>query len=156
MQPKPRTPQTPEEYLYNYLNVPMLKNGREIEPARLKGFTGILEGRDGKPDSRIAVVYYKMNAFIFGGEVREQGRFNEFDPKFLESINTFRPISSREIEGQKPKTIHYVKATGATTFEALGEALKLDPFEVQDLRLINGYYPTGEPKPGEWIRIFRQ
>jgi predicted Zn-dependent protease len=49
-----------------------------------------------------------------------------------------------------------VKATNATTFEALGEELKLDKYELQDLRLINGYYPTGEPKPGEWIRIFRQ
>ena len=117
---------------------------------------GILPGEEGNPDQRIAVVYYKLNAYIFVGEVTQQGSFGEFDKKFLESIETFRPISNREIEGQKPQTIHYVKATGATTFEALGEQLKLDPFEVQDLRLINGYYPTGEPRPGEWIRIFRQ
>ena len=156
MQPKPRTPQTPEEYLYNYLDVPMLRDGREIAPARLKGFTGILPGEEGKPDSRIAVVFYKMNAYLFGGEVQQQERFAEFDPLFLQSIETFRPITSREIEGQKPKTVQYVKATERTTFAALGEHLKLDEFEVQDLRLINGYYPTGEPKPGEWIRIFRQ
>jgi hypothetical protein len=49
-----------------------------------------------------------------------------------------------------------VKATDLTTFDAIGEQLGLDLYEVQDLRLINGYYPTGEPKPGEWIRIFRQ
>lgn len=156
MKPLARTAQSPEEYIYNYLNIPTLRDGREINPARLKGFTGIIPGEEGNPDQRFAVVYYKLNAYLFGGEVASQENFSEFDEKFLESIDTFRPISSREIEGQKPKTIHYVKATGATTFEALGEALKLDPFEVQDLRLINGYYPTGEPKPGEWIRIFRQ
>lgn len=156
MAPLPRTPQTAEEYLYNYLDIAHLKEGREIQPARLKGFTGILPGEDGKPDQRIAVVYYKLNAFLFTGEVAGQDDFEEFDEKFLKSVSTFRPISNREIEGQKPKTIHYVKATGATTFEALGEHLKLDPFEVQDLRLINGYYPTGEPRDGEWIRIFRQ
>lgn len=156
MQPQPRTPQAPEEYLYNFLDVPMLKDGREISPARLKGYTGILPGENGEPDQRIAVVYYKMAAFLFGGEVRQQADFNAFDPQFLKSINTFRPISTREIEGQKPKTVHYVKATERTTFAALGEHFGLDIFEVQDLRLINGYYPTGEPKPGEWIRIFRQ
>ncbi len=156
MMVQPRTPQTAEEYLYNHLDVSQLRDGRQIKPARLKGFTGILPGPDGNPDQRIAVVFYKLNAYIFIGEVARQKRFGEFDEKFLESIDTFRPISNREIEGQKPKTIHYVKATSATTFEALGEHLGLDAFEVQDLRLINGCYPTGEPKPGEWIRIFKQ
>ncbi len=156
MKPHPRTMQTPEEYLYNYLNVPQLRDGREIQPARLSGFAGILPGEDGQPDQRVAVVFYKLNAYLFSGEVAESGDFAEFDPLFMESIDTFRPISSREIEGQKPKTIHYVKATGATTFEALGKELKLDEYEVEDLRLINGYYPSGEPRPGEWIKIFRQ
>jgi predicted Zn-dependent protease len=156
MQPHPRTPQTAEEYLYNYLDIDQLRDGREISPARLKGYTGILPGTSGNPDQRIAVVYYKLNAYLFVGEVGDQKSFGEFDAQFLESIDTFRPISNREIEGQKPKTIHYVKATEATTFAALGEYLKLDEFETQDLRLINGYYPTGEPKPGEWIKIFRQ
>ena len=156
MQPLPRTPQTPEEYVYNYLDISQLRDGREISPARLKGFTGILPGQEGNPDQRIAVVYYKLNAYLFAGEVARQETFSEFDEKFLESIDTFRPIANRELEGQKPKVIHYVKATSATTFAALGEELRLDPFEVDDLRLINGYYPTGEPKPGEWIRIFRQ
>lgn len=156
MKPHPRTPQTPEEYLYNYLDISHLQDSREIHPARLKGFTGILPGQDGNPDQRIAVVFYKLNAYLFTGEVAQQESFGEFDEKFLESINTFRPVSNREIEGQKPETIHYVKATGVTTFEALGEHLKLDPYEVQILRLINGYYPAGEPHPGEWIRIFRQ
>lgn len=156
MKPHPRTPQTPEEYLYNYLDISELREGREISPARLKGFTGVIPGQDGNPDQRLAVIFYKLKAYLFFGEVNQQESFDEFDEKFLEAFETFRPISNREIEGQKPKTIHYVKATSSTTFEALGEALKLDPFEVQDLRLINGYYPSGEPQAGEWIRIFRQ
>lgn len=156
MKPHPRTPQTAEEYLYNYLDITVLREGREISPARLKGYTGIVPGQDGNPDQRIAVIYYKLKAYLFLGEVIQKKDFDAHDDLFLEVFETFRPISSREISGQKPRTIHYVKATGATTFEALGEALKLDQYEVQDLRLINGYYPTGEPKPGEWIRIFRQ
>jgi predicted Zn-dependent protease len=156
MQPLARTAQTPEEYLYNYLDVSYLRDGREISPARLKAFTGILPGQDGKPDQRIAVVYYKLNAYVFSGEVTRQENFEQFDEMFRQAIDTFRPVSSREIEGQKPRTIHYVKATGATTFAALGEHLGLNEYEVQDLRLINGYYPSGEPQPGDWIRIFRQ
>jgi len=156
MLPTARTAQSPEEFLYNQLNIAQLSDGEEIKPAGLKGFTGILPGEDGKSDRRIAVVYYKLTAYVFTGESSEAKDFSENDSLFMESIATFRPISKREIEGQKPKKIHYVKATGATSFEALAQALKLDQSELEDLRMINGQYPSGEPKPGDWIKIFRQ
>ena len=121
MAPIARTSQTPEEYLYNYLKVSKLDQGSAIAPAGLKGFSGILRGGGDQPDSRIAVIYYKLNAFVFIGEVNKAEQFAEADKLFVKSISTFRPISRREIEGQKPKRIHYVKATNATTFEKLGK-----------------------------------
>jgi predicted Zn-dependent protease len=156
MAPIARTSQTPEEYLYNYLKVSKLDQGSAIAPAGLKGFSGILRGGGDQPDSRIAVIYYKLNAFVFTGEVNKAEQFAEADKLFVKSISTFRPISRREIEGQKPKRIHYVKATNATTFEKLGKALKLSASEVDDLRIINGHYPSGEPQAGDWIKIFKQ
>ncbi len=168
MRPIARTTQSPEEYLYNYLKVSQLKDGKAIAPARLKGFSGILPGGDKGPDSRIAVVYYKLNAYLFIGELSDQKpaavektptepkTFAEVDKQFVAAINTFRPISSREIAGQKPKTIQYVKATNATTFDKLNKALNLNAVDREDLRIINGYYPSGEPKAGDWIKIFKQ
>ena len=154
--PIARTAQSPEEYLYNFLKVAKLDQGRQISPAGLKGFTGILPGQGEQPDQRIAVIYYKLNAYLFTGAVDNQEQFAETDKLFLKSIESFRPISRREIEGQKPKTIHYVVATGATTFEGLGKALNLNPTEIDDLRIINGHYPSGEPNAGDWIKIFKQ
>jgi predicted Zn-dependent protease len=71
-------------------------------------------------------------------------------------IDTFRPISGRELAGATPKKVHYVKATSATTYEGLAQHLKLDANETDELRLMNGDYPTGEPKAGEWIKIVQQ
>jgi len=156
MTPIARTSQSPEEYLYNYLRVAKLEQGSAIAPAGLKGFSGILPGTGDKPDSRIAVIYYKLNAFVFKGEVDKAEQFAETDKLFSQTITTFRPISRREIDGQKPKKIHYVKATNATTFDKLGKALKLSASEVDDLRIINGHYPSGEPRAGDWIKIFKQ
>ena len=156
MVPIARTSQTPEEYLYNHLKVAKLDQGIAIAPAGLKGFSGILPGSGDKPDSRIAVIYYKLNAYIFTGEVTRAELFPAADKLFKQSIATFRPISRREIEGQKPKRIHYVKATNATTFDKLGKALQLSTSEIDDLRIINGHYPSGEPKAGDWIKIFKQ
>jgi predicted Zn-dependent protease len=156
LQAMARTAQGPEEFLYNYLNVAQLREGKIIAPARLKGFTGILPGTNGAADSRIALVYYKLNAYLFTGEVTQQADFTEADKLFIDAINSFRPISNREIQGQKPQTVHYVKATTATTFTGLAKALKLSSTDIDDLRIINGYYPSGEPKAGEWIKIFRR
>ena len=156
MKPQPRTMQTPEEFLYNHLNMAQLRDGHEILPARLKGYTGILPGRGLQPDRRVAVVYYKLNAFLFTGEVKDAARFEELDLDLMAAIETFRPVSNRELAGQKPAKLHYVKATSATTFAALGQQLKLNQYETDELRLINGYYPSGEPKPGEWIKIYVQ
>ena len=156
MVPIARTSQSPEEYLYNHLKISKLEQGSAIAPAGLKGFSGILPGSGDKPDSRIAVIYYKLNAYIFTGEVTRAELFPAADKLFKQSIATFRPISRREIEGQKPKRIHYVKATNATTFDKLGKALQLSTSEIDDLRIINGHYPSGEPKAGDWIKIFKQ
>lgn len=156
VRPQARTVQTPEEYLYNQLRIGQLRDGREIQPARLKGFTGILPGTSGQPDQRIAVVYYKMNAWLFTGAVTDAAKFAEYDKEFLASVDTFRPVSNREIAGQSPTRLHYVKATSATTFAALAQELKLNEQQANELRLINGHYPRGEPKPGDWIKIFVQ
>ncbi|NND44361.1 MAG: M48 family metalloprotease [Xanthomonadales bacterium] len=156
MEVKGRTAQEPEEYIYNQLDLPQLSDGRSIEPARLKGYTGVLKGEGGAPDQRVAVIYYKMNAYIFKGEVTDGASFDDFDKQFLDAINTFRPISSREIAGKAPTRIHYVKANENTTFAALAEELGLNARELDDLRIVNGYYPAGEPRPGDWIKIFKQ
>ena len=133
-----------------------LREGKVIAPARLKGFTGILPGTQGSSDNRIAVIYYKLNAYLFSGEVKDPARFVETDKSFLASINTFRPISSREIQGQRPQRVQYVRATSATTFAGLAKALKLSATDIEDLRIINGLYPSGEPVAGQWIKIFKR
>jgi predicted Zn-dependent protease len=102
------------------------------------------------------VIYYKLNAYLFTGEVKDQASFADTDKLFLASVNTFRPISSREIQGQRPQRVHYVKATSITTFTGLAKALKLSTADIEDLRIINGLYPSGEPVAGQWIKVFKR
>ena len=74
----------------------------------------------------------------------------------MESINTFRPISSAEIAGQKPKVMKYLKVESAKTYEEIANTEGLNKRDIDTLRIINGHYPTGEPTVGQWIKIFRQ
>lgn len=150
-----RTVQSPEEYIYNTLKMPPLSNGREFEPAGLPAYTGTYKNSAGKT-IRIGVVYYKLDAYIFSGEVKDekdQKAYAELDKQMLQAMASFRTITQREIEGLTPQRLKYVKATSATRFDALAKQLKLGRYGEDELRLINGYYPNGEPKPGEWIKI---
>jgi len=97
-----------------------------------------------------------MNAYLITGEVTDAAEFASIDPLFMTSINTFRPISNREIAGQRPQTIHYIQADDSTSFSALAKRFKLNAEDIENLRLINGLYPKGEPEAGQWIKIFKR
>jgi predicted Zn-dependent protease len=229
MQRLARTAQSPEEFLYNQMNVAAVKSGEAIAPARLKGFSGILKepsaslnkepsaspnekpsaslneepsaslnekplaslnkepsasinekpsaSLNKKPNEkplassnknpaatppsttksvRVAVIYYKLYAYVFRGEVVDGDNFVEQDALFMDAIKTFRPISRAEIAGQKPQRVHYIRATGNTTFSGLAKAFGLSKKDVDILRVINGLYPAGEPSAGDIIKVFKQ
>ena len=154
-----RTAQSPEEYLFNQLKVTEVAEGENISPARLNGFTGKLKetGEDNKENTvRVAVIFYKLHAYLFRGEVSNPDDFANFDKLFMEAISTFRTISQAEIDGQQPQKVHYIKATGNTTFDGLAQYFNLKRSDVAILRVINGLYPAGEPKAGQVIKVFKR
>jgi predicted Zn-dependent protease len=69
----------------------------------------------------------------------------------LEAEGSFRPLSAQDRAAARPwalKTVAYPK--GGFT-----ELAKTSPIERADqqLRLINGYYGGGEPKPGQSVKV---
>ncbi|TFH68461.1 hypothetical protein E3W66_00420 [Gammaproteobacteria bacterium LSUCC0057] len=157
---QPRTLQSPEEFLYNQLKLSPLQQGSAISPAGLAGYSGIGLDDSGAPYQRIALIYYRYSAYLVVAEVapalRNSAAFANADKLFMQSINTFRPISQREIDGQKPARLNYVKANERSSIAAISAELGLSDSEQDQLRLINGLYPRGEPEPGQWLKIFRQ
>jgi predicted Zn-dependent protease len=77
------------------------------------------------------------------------------DERFMASIRSFRPSRTARRSTTKSKTLHYVKANERTNFALLAKHVKLGKYTEEQLRLLNGYYPRGEPAPGEWIKIVK-
>ena len=77
------------------------------------------------------------------------------DERFMASIRSFRPSRSARRSTTKSKVLHYVKANERTNFALLAKHVKLGKYTEEQLRLLNGYYPRGEPAPGEWIKIVK-
>ncbi len=157
---KPRTTQSPQQFIKHTLGIPLLKKSQPFVQARMPGHRGLVAAHSNAPEQRLAVLYYGRKAFIFSGVARADGAHNrtlsEADDKiYMGIVQSFRPLSRRALAAQEPRRIHYVKALPGATYAELARRLHLGKNGEDDLRLINNDYPVGEPRAGTWIKIIR-
>jgi len=116
-----------------------------------------LKDSDGESfPERVAVIYQANRVYIFTGTIATQEDGVNYDEMFVNTVRTFRPVRVANPQNLKSQKIHYVKANENTTFAALARLSPIKQYAEEELRLLNGYYPSGEPKPGEWIKIVQQ
>ncbi len=119
-----------------------------IEQFGLNGATGIASS--GGQSVRLAVIDHSYR-FLFEGEAPNLAAA---DSEFRTIIDSFRPLTAREKVTGTSQTLHYIQVPRGATFASLASSVKLPDAENQ-LRLINGYYPTGEPRTGDWVKVIR-
>ncbi|MDP2562585.1 M48 family metalloprotease [Psychrobium sp. 1_MG-2023] len=143
---------SPSNYLRKIAKTEVLHRSEDFSQYGLNGHTGIITSNSGEEDQRIAVLFQGRRAYVLTGSVFKPQADTDYDKLFLESIHSFRPQRSQRSK-PKSKKIHYVKANAHTSIDALAKHLKIGAYPAQKIRLINGLYPRGEPKLGEWIKI---
>ncbi|GAB1261365.1 M48 family metalloprotease [Aurantivibrio plasticivorans] len=147
----------PDEYIRTQLGIELLMNSQPFVQHGLIGHTGLAQLSGETSPQRIAVLYQNRRVYIFRGRVLKspQGEEIDYDALFLSSIRSFQPTRVADYSNVKSYKIHYVKTNKNTTFAALAQLSPLRRYAEQELRLLNGYYPNGEPRPGEWIKIIK-
>jgi len=149
-----RTNEAPAQFIKKRLGIHPLRKSESFNQFGMPGHTGVMDGEQGG-DARLAVIYYGRAAVVFRGQAAPGVDAKAMDDAMLTIIRSFAPLSPRQLGNREPQRIHYVKATSDTTFAALANHLRLGTYGEEMLRLINGYYPRGEPAAGEWIKIIR-
>jgi predicted Zn-dependent protease len=119
-----------------------------LEQYGLAGSTAIASS--GGQSVRLAVIDHGYR-FLFEGEAPD---LTAADADFRTIIDSFRPLAAREKVTGTSHTLHYIQVPRGATFASLASSVKLPDAENQ-LRLINGYYPTGEPRTGDWVKVIR-
>jgi len=120
-----------------------LSDQRELEQFGLSGSTAIASA--GGNSKRLAVLDHRYR-FLFEG--------TGADADALTVIESFRPLVAKETAKGPSRTLHYVQVPRGATLESLSSGARIPDAEDQ-LRLINGYYPVGEPRIGDWIKTIR-
>ena len=125
-----------------------VSNMETLEQYGLNGTTAVASS--GGQSARLAVIDHSYR-FLFEGDASD---FATADPAFRTIIDSFRPLTAREKVTGTSHTLHYIQVPRGATFASLASGVKLPDAENQ-LRLINGYYPTGEPRTGDWVKVIR-
>ena len=119
-----------------------------LEQYGLTGSTAVASS--GGQSVRLAVIDHSYR-FLFEGEAPD---LNSADAGFRTIIDSFRPLTAKEKVTGTSHTLHYIQVPRGATFASLASSVKLPDAENQ-LRLINGYYPSGEPRTGDWVKVIR-
>jgi predicted Zn-dependent protease len=126
-----------------------LTAGAELDQAGLKGYTAIASTSAGS--RRLAAIDYKNLTYLFEGEA---SNFASSDQTLLTMVESFRPMHPKERESSDHHYIHYIQVPRGATLASLAAGIRIPDTEAI-LRLINGFYPRGEPRTGDWIKVIR-
>ena len=143
---------TPQTFIEQRLEVTNLTQGKVLSQAGLNGYMGVVPAKGDNPAVRLAVIFHNNNAYVFRA-MNKPGEEVNFDPFFQVVIKSFRPLKSSEFRLATGLKIKYIKAGRNTRYASLAKRSPLEDHAEQQLRLMNGDFPRGEPKPGEWIKV---
>ena len=126
-----------------------LSTGTELDQAGLKGYTAVAS--NGTTARRLAVIDYNNLSYMFEGKASS---FATQDAALLAIIESFRPMHPKERQTGTARYVHYIQVPRGATMASLAASIRIPNAEAQ-LRLLNGLYPRGEPRTGDWIKVIK-
>ncbi|UTW09552.1 M48 family metalloprotease [Pseudomonas benzenivorans] len=129
-----------------------LVDQRELQQAGLKGHSAIIPGSTAR---RVAVLLHGARAYLFVAAVRGGASLESQDARFLEVIQSFRPITAAERKLAQPLRLRMISAKPGQQMADLARQSKLPGDAEASLRLLNNLYPVGEPRPGDRLKVVR-
>jgi predicted Zn-dependent protease len=155
--PKPEK-KGPREFLLEQLKGASISKGEAITVNDMDGYTLVtrrgspLDGGEGPV--RWAVLYRDKSAFLFGGASRSGASgLPADDGLFQSSIQTMRSLKPSEYPLAQPYRIKIIKATEQTKLDDYVKAVPVEKYKKEELLLLNGLYPNGKVKAGEYLKV---
>lgn len=145
----------PREYLVQRLNLKDLSHGEEIQHQGLTGYTAIAPSDTpfGRRPTRVVVLYFKDKAYVFAGAAKNADKPFDYDREFVDTARSFHALTEQERALARPQRLRVVRAAAGQRRADLARTSPIPNHPEAQLRLINGFYPAGEPAPGQLLKI---
>lgn len=143
----------PRLFLRDKMGIGALQKSEKLEQYRLLGHTGTTVSPETGNTQRVAAIYLGPRVFTFRAEITDTESVDEIDAELLTSIRTFRAIQQGETAAGTEAKIKFVQASEFFDFSVVAQSSRIANYPEESLRLLNGYYPTGTPEAGEWVKL---
>ena len=152
----PTEDQTPESYIKETLGRDDVASGEMLEIGTYQGYLGEIENSDPKLSARLmAVIFKDRDVFVFDAKQRGNGDPEDFKQVFLSILLSIKSMSGEDSRLINQQRLELAFAQPGDTFEQLAKYSPLTSNAAETLRVINGFFPNGQPRAGDILKIVK-
>ncbi len=133
-----------------------LDAGARYDNGTLSGYPAAFAAgsQQGKPVV-VAAVVFNGSQYLIAGMARDKPTYARERDTLRAAINSFRAITPAEKRAARPYVLQVISVQPGMTMAGLARQSPLEADAESQLRLLNDLYPSGEPKPGQRLKIVR-
>ncbi|ORU90269.1 MAG: peptidase M48 [Cycloclasticus sp. symbiont of Poecilosclerida sp. M] len=148
---------TPRKFMRTVLNIDQTVSEQALNINGFRGHTAVVLGKVyGKQQKiRASVLFVGSRAFIFLASAKQNNLFSQYDKQFMSSIKSFSRLSKADYKIVKELKISLVRSSNKTRLAALAGTSPIALHAEDQLRLLNGIFPSGEVKQGDLMKKIR-
>ena len=152
----PTEDQTPESYIKETLGRDDVASGEMLEIGTYQGYLGEIENSDPKLSARLmAVIFKDRDVFVFDAKQRGNEDPEDFKQVFLSILLSIKSMSGEDSRLINQQRLELAFAQPGDTFEQLAKYSPLTSNAAETLRVINGFFPNGQPRAGDVLKIVK-
>ena len=151
----PKEEQTPEQYVADTLKrAEDVASGESFTVGGFDAYLCNLNVDDGKYAVRmIGIIYKDGGVYLFKGDARQGADPEQFAKDVRATMETFRDMTAADLRTANDQRIRVIDARPGDTYASLAKKTSIQRFPEENLRLLNGDHPVGEPRAGDRIKI---
>jgi predicted Zn-dependent protease len=148
---------TPREFMLQRMGLSNLRQGKTFSNSGQEGYSAIADGKTpwGTRPVRYVVVYKGGSAYIFAGAAKNRNNPAQYDAEILATAQSFHPLSSTEQTLASEQRLEIIRAPRGARYADLAKKSPIANYPEQQLRLLNGQYPSGEPAAAQLLKVIR-
>jgi predicted Zn-dependent protease len=145
----------PREFMLQRMDLENMRQGEPFTAGELQGYTAIADGKTpwGTRDVRYVVLYRGTRAWIFAGAAKQKADQQRYHEAVRTTAASYRPLTGEEQALASEKHLNIITAPAGTSYADLARTSPIANYPEQQLRLLNGDYPDGEPDSGRKLKI---
>lgn len=131
-----------------------LDAGARYDSGKLSGYPAAFAAgtQQGKPVV-VAAVVFNGTQYLIAGMAKDKPTYDRERGTLRAAINSFRAITAAEKMAARPYVLKLFTAQPGMTMANLARQSPLGADAESQLRLMNALYPSGEPSPGQRLKI---